>query len=164
MIAASGNNHTKNPKTRKIRQLMDKRKGNVTLCWVPGHARITENEEADKEAKRAFEESIPNDKKYPPEDLSGWIKTEMAGSRQSRWEEGETAIKKRKKNTGGKNDTEKLKRRDQVAITRLRTGYSRVTHRNIIEGTPDPDCSFCSANLTLEHILWQCQETDEERR
>jgi hypothetical protein len=28
MIAASGNNHTKNLKTRKIRQLMDKRKGN----------------------------------------------------------------------------------------------------------------------------------------
>jgi hypothetical protein len=37
-MAASRNNHTKNLKTRKIRQVMDKRKGNVTLCWVPGHA------------------------------------------------------------------------------------------------------------------------------
>jgi ribonuclease HI len=37
-MAASRNNHKKNPKTRKIRQVMDKRKGNVTLCWVPGHA------------------------------------------------------------------------------------------------------------------------------
>jgi ribonuclease HI len=51
MMAASGNNHTKNPKTRKIRHLMDKRKGNVTLCWVPGHAGITGKEEADEEAK-----------------------------------------------------------------------------------------------------------------
>jgi ribonuclease HI len=40
---------------------MDKRKGNVTLCWVPGHAGTTGNEEADEEAKRALEESIPND-------------------------------------------------------------------------------------------------------
>jgi ribonuclease HI len=48
MMTASGNNHTKNPKTRKIRQLMDKRKGNVTLCWVPRHAGITGNEEADE--------------------------------------------------------------------------------------------------------------------
>jgi hypothetical protein len=31
-IAAPGNNHTKNPKPRKIKQLMNKRKGNVTLC------------------------------------------------------------------------------------------------------------------------------------
>jgi hypothetical protein len=57
---------------------MDKRK-NITLCWVPGHAVIIGNKEADEEAKRALEESIPKYKKYPPEDLSGWIKTEMAG-------------------------------------------------------------------------------------
>jgi ribonuclease HI len=62
-MTASGNNHRKNPKTRKIRQLMDKRKGNVTLCWVPRHAGITGNEEADEEAKRVLEESIPNDEK-----------------------------------------------------------------------------------------------------
>jgi ribonuclease HI len=59
---------------------MDKRKGNVILCWVPGHAGITGNEKADEEAKRALEESIPNDEKYPPEDLSGWIKTKMAAT------------------------------------------------------------------------------------
>jgi ribonuclease HI len=65
IMAASGNNHTKNPKTKKIKQHMDKRKGNVTLCWVPGHARITANEKADEEAKRALEESIPNAKSTP---------------------------------------------------------------------------------------------------
>jgi hypothetical protein len=53
---------------------------------VPGYAGITRNEKADEEARRALKESIPNDEKYPPEDLSGWIKTEMAGSRQRRWE------------------------------------------------------------------------------
>jgi hypothetical protein len=76
MMAVSGNNHTKNPKSSKIRQFMDKRKGNVTLCSRPGYAGIIGNEEANKEAKRALEESISNEEKYPPEDLSGWIKTE----------------------------------------------------------------------------------------
>jgi ribonuclease HI len=74
MMTASGNNHTKNPKIRKIRQLMDKRKDNVTLCWVQEHAGITANKEADEETIRVLENSIPSDEKYPPEDLSGWIK------------------------------------------------------------------------------------------
>jgi ribonuclease HI len=51
MMTASGNNHTKNLDTRKITQLMDKRKENVTMCWVPGHAGIFGNEEADEEAQ-----------------------------------------------------------------------------------------------------------------
>jgi hypothetical protein len=49
---------------------------------VTGHAGITGNDETDEEAKREL--SIPNDENYPPEDLSGWIKTDMAGSRQKR--------------------------------------------------------------------------------
>jgi hypothetical protein len=81
---------------------------------VPGHAGITGNEEADEGAKRAFEESIPNNEKYPPEDLSGWIKTKRAGRK--------------------------------------------------LDGTPDPNCPFYSAKVTLEHILWQCKKTEEERR
>jgi hypothetical protein len=59
---------------------MDKRKENVTLFCMPGLAGITGNEETDEEAKRALEESISNDKKYPPENLSGCIKTKIAGS------------------------------------------------------------------------------------
>jgi hypothetical protein len=65
MIAASGNNHSKNPYTKKIMQRRDKRKGNVALCLVQGHA-------GRPETKRR------NDEKYLPEDLIGWIKTEMA--------------------------------------------------------------------------------------
>jgi hypothetical protein len=56
-----------------------------------------------------------------------------------------------------------LKRLNQVVITRLRTGY-RAAHRNKMEGSPNLDCPFCSAKLTLEHILCQCKETEEERR
>jgi hypothetical protein len=62
-------------------------------------------------------------------------------------------MKERKKNIGWQNDTEKLKKRDQVEVNRLRTGYSTATHRNKFEGTSDPNCPVCSAKLTLEHIL-----------
>jgi hypothetical protein len=49
-------------------------------------------------------------------------------------------------------------------IARLRTGYSWATHRYKMEGTLDPECPICSAKLTLEHILWQCKETEEKRQ
>jgi hypothetical protein len=69
----------------------------------------------------------------------------------------------RMKNTGWQNDTEKLKRHDR-AVTRLGTRYSKATHRKKKKGTSDPDCTFFSAKLTLAPILWQCKETEEERR
>jgi hypothetical protein len=63
-----------------------------------------------------------------------------------------------------KNDTEKQKKRVQMAVNRLRTGYSSTTDRDKMVGNPVPDCPFCIAKLTLEHILWQCKETEEEKR
>jgi ribonuclease HI len=54
-MAASGNKHTKNLRTRKTKHFMDKRKGYVTLCWVSGHAGITKNEEKDEKAKQTLE-------------------------------------------------------------------------------------------------------------
>jgi hypothetical protein len=44
----------------------------------------------------------------------------MAGIRQKRWDEGENVMKERKKSMGWQNDTEKLKRGYQLAVTRLR--------------------------------------------
>jgi hypothetical protein len=98
---------------------------------VLGHTGITGNAEADEEAKRALKESISNDEKYHPENLRGWIETEIAAADKEGGKRGENIMKKRKKNMGLQNDTEKLKRRDQVEVTTsLRTGYSRATHRN----------------------------------
>jgi hypothetical protein len=85
---------------------------------VSVHAGITGNEEADEKAKRALEESIPNDLKYPPDDISGLIKTEIVGSWQRKWEERDNAMKEKKKTTIWQNDTEKLKKRDHVVHNR----------------------------------------------
>jgi hypothetical protein len=57
-----------------------------------------------------------------------------------------------------------MKNRDQVAITRLRTGYSRAIHGYIINRLENMGCLFCNAKLTVDHILWDCKETKRDRQ
>jgi hypothetical protein len=62
-----------------------------------------------------------------------------------------------------RNDTSEMKRRDQVVISRLRTGYSRATYSQIINHEPPPEYPFSYTKLTTDHILWTCEETKPER-
>jgi ribonuclease HI len=65
MMAINGKNHTKNPKTIKLREMMYRLKKQITLLWVPGHMGIPENEQADEEAKAALDEDIQQNEEYP---------------------------------------------------------------------------------------------------
>jgi hypothetical protein len=52
---------------------------------------------------------------------------------------------------------------EQVAISRLRTGYTGVTHDPKTEGDSNPLCPFCNTYLSVDHILWECKETKDQR-
>jgi ribonuclease HI len=69
LTAIKGNNYTKNPKTIKLRGMMDRLKKQITLMWVPGHTSIPRNEQAIKEAKAALDDDMEQNEEYPPNDL-----------------------------------------------------------------------------------------------
>jgi hypothetical protein len=54
-------------------------------------------------------------------------------------------------------------RKEQVAISRLRTGYTRATHGPKMEGVSNPLCPFCNIYLSVDNILWECKETEDQR-
>jgi hypothetical protein len=56
LLAASDKKVTKNPKTRKIRKLLEQKGDKITLLWVPSHAGIPGNEKVDSAAKEALDE------------------------------------------------------------------------------------------------------------
>jgi hypothetical protein len=91
-----------------------------------------------------------------------WLEKEEFNNRQKRWERGEHDMKHRKASESWQNDTVELIRKEQV-ISRLTMGYTRATHRHIIEKTNKPSCPFCDVRLTTNHILWQCSDTGNER-
>jgi hypothetical protein len=76
---------------------------------------------------------------------------------------GTDQIRNRKQQRIRKNDTNEMKRRDQVVVSRLRTGYSRATHVQIINHEPPPECPFCHTKITTDHILWNCKGTEPEK-
>jgi hypothetical protein len=57
-------------------------------------------------------------------------------------------MKKRKKEIEWSKDTKKMKRRDQVVISSLRTGYTMATHRYIINKQNNNKCPFCNVKET----------------
>jgi ribonuclease HI len=88
MTAINGNNHTKNPKTITLREMMDRHRKQITLLWVPGHMGIPGNEQADEEAKAALDDDIQQNYEYSLKDLEKWLKTETTKIRKERWRNG----------------------------------------------------------------------------
>jgi hypothetical protein len=72
-------------------------------------------------------------------------------------------MKERKPVVDRKKDTKEMPRKEQVAISRLRTGYTRTPHGLKMEGISNPLCPFCNTYLTVDHILWECKETEDQR-
>jgi ribonuclease HI len=86
LTAINGNNHTKNSKTIKLKEMMNRNRKQVTLLWVPEHMGIPGNEQADEEAKAALDDDIQQNEEYPPKDEK-WLKTKRKRSEKN---DGET--------------------------------------------------------------------------
>jgi hypothetical protein len=72
-------------------------------------------------------------------------------------------MKERKPNVDRKEDTKEMPRKEQVAISRLRTGYTKATHGPKMEGVSNALCPFCNTYLSVDHIQWECKETENQR-
>jgi hypothetical protein len=71
----------KNPKTRRIRELLDQEKGRVKLMWITNNSGITRNE---RTGEHALEKDINDQELYPPQDLINWLEKTDAKTREER--------------------------------------------------------------------------------
>jgi hypothetical protein len=80
---------------------------------------------------------------------------------QEKWERSTSTMKERKPFFETNTNTKTLNRREQVVISRLRTGYTRATHASVMNKDLSTDCLFCTVKITVDHILWHCKETNK---
>ena len=46
----------------------------------------------------------------------------------------------------------------------MRIGHTRLTHSYLLDKTPVPVCNSCKTQITIEHILLNCQKYTNERK
>ena len=126
------------------------------FCWLPSHVGIKGNENADKSAKSALNLPI-SDFKVPYTDFKSSALTHIQSSWQSQWDGDHfNKLHSVKPSLGEWYPSYRSVRQEEVIITRLRIGHSRLTHSWLLAREDAPECIQCNELLTIKHILLDC--------
>ena len=133
------------------------------LVWIPSHIGITGNEIADKAAKDVTAQEPDEHIKICTSDVKAYFKSKMKNIWQNEWNGSESKLKEIKPSVEPWCVPCKLTRREEVAITRMRLGHTRLTSCHLLLGTGRPRCPTCLVRLTVKHILLDCTEYENIR-
>lgn len=142
------------PLVVKIRNLINAGKTKFVLMWIPAHVGLEGNERADELAKKGAKEGETREIGLIHGDIKKLIKRETLKIFQSDWD-----AEKSKQKLGMVKDSVKpwktshlLVKKDEVVITRLRLGHTRLTHEHIFDRGVRERC-VCGVELSVEHIF-----------
>ncbi|XP_078051512.1 uncharacterized protein LOC144477652 [Augochlora pura] len=142
------------------------RNNTITIIWIPSHVEIVGNETADKATKEAANSSssnIPNNN-LPPETLNNILKSTIENKWNNVWKSSSSPrLRTLKDNFFKKSISHTLPRHDQVAVSRIILGHTKLTHKYLLNKEP-PICGTCNTPLTVEHIILHCQIYRWERQ
>lgn len=140
-----------------------RRNRNITLCWVPAHVGIIGNEIADKEAKIAAANDCIQHISIPLTDICKEFKRKFLTIWEEEWSNSDQKLSKIKRSTKRWDSSNRHSRWEEVVISRLRIGHSRLTHGHLMGGLESSICDVCEVPLSVEHILIDCHKYNETR-
>ena len=143
---------------------------NINLCWVPGHCGIAGNDKADIQAKSASSsvDALRQLRAIPHTDMTGIIKATAKGEWQREWSSAkyqDKQLREVKPEIKYWSSSCNKNRRVETALTRLRIGHTNLTHSYLmVRGIDPPVCDRCSVQVTVKHILIECEKFTAARR
>ncbi|XP_065210489.1 uncharacterized protein LOC135838685 [Planococcus citri] len=145
--------------------LLDLQNSNHTihLMYTPSHVGIEGNEIVDTYAKSA---TIPPPFTiFTPDDIKSFFKQNTHSKWQNFWSS-QTSNKlfQHKKTIYPWKNLNHLNRREEIIITRLRIGHSKITHNHLYQKIPKPPCQFCENEpISIQHLLFTCPKLQQTR-
>ena len=132
-------------------------RADVHFCWVPSHVGIQGNEAADAAAKSADADGDVLVHLLPASDLQNVFRCRLLDTWQTEWDvETGNKLHAVKPTIGVWRSSSRPSRREDVILTRLRIGHSRLTHGHLLQGLDPPLCHTCNVILSIRHILVEC--------
>ncbi|XP_058840808.1 uncharacterized protein LOC131696275 [Topomyia yanbarensis] len=151
---------SQHPWIQEIENLLRNR--SIKLCWIPGHAGIRGNEEADRLAGEA-RNIAPLVISVPGADAVKHIKTAIRNQWYRRWS-AFTEVKLREVKFDTVKWTDRENSAEQRVLTRLRIGHTRLTHDFLLKKTSPPVCDCCGIVVDVRHVILHCRKYDDVRR
>ena len=161
-------NHTSS-KTPQIQNVLQKhhtisKYKTIVYCWIPSHIGIRNNERVDKKAKESlnleqtvfkihFNNFKPSINRYI---FDKW-QTSLNETSFNKLKEIKPVIKESKSVISDI-------RREEVVLTRLRIGHTRITHSWLLNRDEQPNCTGCDVPFTVKHFLLDCFDFHQARR
>ena len=128
-------------------------KKEIVFCWIPSHIGMRGNHRADTAAKSALD-LTPNEYNIPYTDLKPKINNFLPKKWQQCWNRNtNNKLFQVKPFSGEWCLAFRKSQKEQVTITRLRIGHSRLMHSFILKQEQQPQCSTCQTPCTIKHIL-----------